>query len=59
MNDAAFKLYGASGEGEDCPGKSMNLILGRMFRWKYITGGWKKVSGSQDNFTQYMKLYKP
>ena len=30
MNDAAFKLYGVSGEGEDCRGKSMNLTLGRM-----------------------------
>lgn len=30
MNDAVFKLYGASGEEEDCRGKIMNLILGRM-----------------------------
>lgn len=30
VSDAAFKLYGALGEGEDCRGKIMNLILGRM-----------------------------
>ena len=58
MDDVAFKFYGALGEGEDCRGKIMNLILGRLtlkcqglFRWKYIIGLWKKISRPQGNFT--------